>query len=362
MMNPFSKRSAPASALVLLVAAALGGCGRGESTQSQAAPRDVRAATLRLASVDAQNLDMVPGTVMSSNRVQVASRLMGYVRAVPVHEGEVVKAGQLLAQIDPSDIQGQAAQARSGLAQAQANLANARADYERFGNLYKAEAIPRQQWDQIQLRYQVAQQQVAAAQAGYDTAASQMRYASLTSPIAGVVVQKLANPGDMAAPGRPLLVVEGQGALQVQVQVPDADFGAVHVGATVPVFDAARRIDARVAEAVPVADPMSHTHAVKVDLPAGAGLSSGSFVHVGFPAGAGAQLRVPASAVVQRAGMTGVFVVDAAGIAHFRLVRTGAEAGGMVDVQAGLAPGDTLVTDHLDAVENGVRIVGGGRG
>ena len=358
---PSLKRTPVALALVAVL---LSACGHQDETATSGAvvPRSVAAQTTKLITQEQQGQTLLTGTVVSSSQVQVASRLMGYIRALKVHEGQTVKAGELLFEVDPTDIQGQVAQARSGLAQAQANLANAKADYERFGNLYREQAIPRQQWDQIQLRYKVAQEQVAAAQAGYNTAGAQMRYASVTSPIAGVVVQKMANPGDLAAPGRPVLVIDGQGRLQVQTQVPADVFDRIRIGDKVQVYAGERVITGTIAQAVPAADPMSHTHAVKIDLPADAGVDSGSFVRVGFAVGSAPQLRVPQGAVVDRAGMTGVFVVDKDGIAHFRLVRLGAQAGGMVDVQAGLSAGDTIVTSNLADVENGVKIGGGDRG
>lgn len=350
-------------ALALSAALVLGACGhKDEQAAAVATPRTVAAQTLKLSGSDEQSQTLMSGTVTSTNQVQIASRLMGYIRDLKVKEGQSVKAGQLLFQVDPTDILGQVAQARSGLAQAQANLANAKSDYERFGNLYKEEAIPKQQWDQIQLRYKVAQEQVAAAQAGYNTASAQMRYASVTSPITGVVVQKMANVGDLAAPGRPVLVIEGQGTLQVTTQVPGEVFEKISTGNTVPVYADGKIVKGTIAETVPVADPMSHTHTVKINLPADAGLDSGTFVRVGFPVGSGVQLRVPLSAVVDRAGMTGVFVVDAQGIAHFRLVRLGASVGQDVVVQAGLNPGDTIVVSDLPAVENGVKVSGGERG
>ena len=361
MTHPFLPAALRPLAIALAVVL-FAGCARHETPPQAAAPRVVDARTVTLSARDSTLRTLLSGVVASSHQVQVASRLMGYIRAVDVHEGQHVKAGQLLLQIDPTDIQGQVAQARAGLAQAQANLVDAQSDYQRFGKLYRADAVTRQQWDGIQLRYKVAQQQVAAARAGYDTAASQMRYARVISPIDGVVVQKMASAGDLAAPGRPLLVVEGEGRLQVQVQVPSEVFERLRVGQPVPVYAAARELAGTVAEVVPVADPLSHTHAVKIDLPAGAGLNSGSFVRVGFALGSAPQLRVPAAALVERAGMHGVFVVDSAGIAHFRLVRTGEAAGDMVDVQAGLEPGDTVVTSDLEQISNGVKVGGDHRG
>ena len=352
------------AALLLTVAVLLSACSHQNAQPSTAtqALRTIAAETTTLSSSRQQNLTVLPGTVVSSNQVQIASRLMGYIAEMRVKEGQAVKAGELLFRVDPTDIQGQVAQARAGLAQAQANLANAKADYVRFGNLYKAEAIPRQQWEQIQLRYQVAQEQVAAASAGYSTAGSQMRYASVASPISGVVAQKMANAGDLATPGRPVLVIEGQGRLQVATQVPGEVFHAIKLGEPVQVFAGDSTIAGTIAQAVPVADPMSHTHTVKIDLPATSGLESGRFVRVGFAVGSTAQLRMPQGAVVNRAGMIGVFVVDEKGVAHFRLVRLGAAAGGLVDVQAGLNPGDKIVTSNLSKIENGVKIAGGNRG
>lgn len=350
---------APVLALAVMLAA---GCSRHEPVAREAAPRVVDARTLTLSAQDAATRTLLSGVVASSQQVQVASRLMGYIRAVDVHEGQRVKAGQTLLQIDPTDIEGQVAQARAGLAQAQANLADAQTDHERFGKLYRADAVTRQQWDGIQLRYKVAQQQVAAARAGFDTASSQMRYARVSSPIDGVVVQKMANAGDLATPGRPLLVVEGEGRLQVRVQAPAEVFERLRIGEQVPVLAGTRELSGTVAEVVPVADPLSHTHAVKIDLPADSGLASGSFVRVAFALGSAPQLRLPASALVERAGMQGVFVVDAQGIAHFRLVRTGDAVGGLVDVQAGLQPGETVVTSDLDQMLNGVKVGGGHRG
>ena len=349
--------------LVLLLAAALlSGCDHADETAGTApAPRLVMAQTLKLNSSNLQHLILLSGTVVSSNQVQVASRLMGYIRTLTVKEGQTVKTGALLFQVDPTDIEGQVAQARAGLAQAQANFANAKGDDERFGNLYNDQAIAKQQWDQIQLRYQVAGQQVAAAQAGLNTALAQMRYATVTSPIDGVVAQKMANQGDLAAPGRPVLVIEGQGKLQVQTQVPGDVYGKIRVGGTVQMLANGKTLQGIIAQAVPVADPMSHTHTVKIDLPANAGLDSGSFVRVGFPGGSSPQLRVPRTAVVDRAGMTGVFVVDRDGIAHFRLVRLGAQTGEEIDVQAGLSADDTIVTSNLGVMENGMKIGGGNR-
>ncbi len=362
-MNPMAKSHFLRMALLGLAVSLVNACGKHESPEeSAAAGRTVAAAVQTVQQTPLSVRVEAPGAVVSEDQVQVASRLMGYIREIKVEEGQAVKAGQLLFVVDPADIQGQMSQARAGLAQAEAALADARLDYERFGALYKDEAIPKLQWDKVRLQYQVAQQQVAAARAGLGLASGQMRYASVVAPIDGVVTQKLANAGDLAAPGRPVLVIEGLKKLQVRTQVSGGVYARIKTGekvAITPDGDATQApIEGVIAQVVPAADPVSHTHLVKIDLPAGSGLSSGNFVRVGFAAGSREGIRVPAAALAERAGITGVFVVDAQGIARYRMVRTGAAGQDGVEIVSGLNPGDKVAVSNVSQLENGDKVSG----
>lgn len=313
-------------------------------------------ATVRL--LPLPQIDAAPGTVVAEQQVQVASRLMGYIREIRVHEGDAVKAGQLLLVIDPADIQGGVEQARAGAAQADAALADAQADYQRFTNLYKDESVSKQQYDKIKLQYRVAQSQAAAARAGLNTALSQRRYAEVRAPIDGVVTQKMASAGDLAAPGRPLLALENARKLQVQTAVSDETYARIKLGdrVAVAIDGRAEPVQATIAHIVPAADPMSHTHLVKLDLPAVAGLRSGAFARVRFAVGSRQGIRVPAAALLLRAGISGVFTVDAQGIAHYRMVRSGDAGGGEVEILAGLNPGDRVVVSGNADLDSGDRV------
>jgi RND family efflux transporter MFP subunit len=360
MSNPLFLRAA----LLGLAASLINGCGSHEPPEGQAAAGRSVAAEVQTVQPSSLSLRVeAPGLVVSEDQVQVASRLMGYIREIKVEEGQSVKAGQLLFVVDPTDIQGQMSQARAGLAQAEAALADAKLDYERFGALYKEEAVPKMQWDKVRLQYQVAQQQVAAARAGLGLASSQMRYASVVAPIAGVVTQKMANIGDLAAPGRPVLVVEGLKKLQVRTQVSSDIYARIKSGEKVSIVQdgAATQapIEGTIAQIVPAADPASHSHLVKIDLPNDSGLASGTFVRVGFAVGEREGIRVPVTAVVERAGITGVFVVDAQGIARYRMVRPGATEAGSVEIQSGLNAGDKVVISQVEQLENGDKVSGG---
>jgi RND family efflux transporter MFP subunit len=159
-----------------------------------------------------------------------------------------------------------------------------------------------------------------------------------------------------------VLVIEGMKKLQVRTNVSSDVYARIKAGEKVTIVtdgDAAQApIEGVIAQIVPAADPVSHTYLVKIDLPAGNGLSSGNFVRVGFAVGRRQGIRVPATALAERAGITGVFVVDAQGVARYRMVRTGAAGQGIVEIQSGLNTGDQVVVSNVEQMENGVKISG----
>jgi len=351
-INPFF--IAGAMAVVLTLAACKGHDPAPDSWAADTIP--ARIVVVRRASL--AKTDIVPGTVVSAQRVQVASRLMGYIREISVHAGQTVKAGQLLFTIDPTDIRGQVNQARAGLAQAEAALVDAQADFERFGNLYREESIPKRQFDKIKLQYRIARSRVMAAKAGLRTAAAQLRYAKVRAPIGGVIVQKMAAAGDLATPGRPLLVLENPATLQVQTTVSSDTYNHLTMGEIVPVMvdGFPKRMNATVVRIVPAADPITHTYLVKLALPGMAGLRSGAFVRVYFSLGWRPGIRIPQTAVLERAGIRGVFVVDRQGFAHYRMVRPGARIDGDIEILAGLNPGDRIVAAGAGMLQSGDKV------
>lgn len=327
---------------------ALAACGH-KSEQPTAAPRSINAQTMLVQAGQVPEFYAAPANIVAVESVPVASRIMGYIRKIDVVEGQAVKAGQRLFTVDPADAQSQADQANAALADAKAN-------YERYAALYKEEAVSRQHFDKMKLAYD-------QARAAAEGAGNQLRYAVVTSPISGVVTQKLGNAGSLATPGQPVLVVENPARLQVQTQVGEEVLRQLKPGTVVPVEvdGMTGRIEARVAQVSPAADPVSRTFLVKLDIPAkldsaAGGLKSGLFARALFPQGERAALLLPKTAVLERAGIEGAFVVDANGIAHFRMLRLGAERDGQVEVQAGLNAGERVAVSGLDRLESGDKI------
>jgi RND family efflux transporter MFP subunit len=354
-MNMF-KPLVLALALIFLAALSLTGCGGGheKTASTTGAAHSVEAGVITLQTSQSGVLSAMPGTVVAQEAVQVASRLMGYIKDIAVTEGETVKKGQRLFTIDPMDVEGGVTQARLGLEQAEKAMQDAKADYDRFNALYKDEVVSRQQYEKMKLGYDIAVSRAAQAKAGLQTANGQMRYAVVSSPINGVVVQKFANQGDIAAPGHPILLVENQSRLQVQTAVPEEIYSGLKLGAQVKVEvdGQAEPLIAKISRLSPAADPTAHTHLVKLDVSA-PNLRSGAFARVLFPTGQQSVLKVPQEAVLNRAGITGVFVLDDKGMAEYRMVRTGSSDNGQIEILSGLSAGDRVVTRNALAVNNG---------
>jgi membrane fusion protein, multidrug efflux system len=302
-----------------------------------------------------------PGSVASADQVQVASRLMGYVQQVHVHEGEQVTKGQLLLSLDPTNVRGSIDQARAAVAKAKAALAEARTKFDRYQALYAQKAVPKQQFQQIETGYQVAKGDHAAAVAALAKANAELSYAEVRAPFAGVVVDKLIDAGQLAAPGQQLLTLQSAGHLQVHVQVDTEAFNHLRLGQRVVVIvdrgdGKVRRLEGTVERLVQAADPMTHTHSVKIGLPPQSPVQSGTYARVQIDVGARQGIVVPPSAVHRRAGIEGVFVVDREGLAAFRMVRLGERFDGGVVVLAGLVPGDRVIVGARGELDNGVRI------
>jgi RND family efflux transporter MFP subunit len=207
-------------------------------------------------------------------------------------------------------------------------------------------------------------------QMGYriDAAAAELRTAEIalgdtriTAPATGVVVDRRVEPGDLAVPGQPLLVLDDPRVYRLEALVGESAVGRVGLGQRVPVvLDAiGRTLEGRVAEIIPAADPASRTVTVKLDLPAAPGLRSGLFGRARFPAGERQALLVPIAALVERGQLTAVYVVDDERVARLRLVTSGARRADRVEILSGLEAGEHVVVEGASRLTDGARVAAG---
>jgi multidrug efflux system membrane fusion protein len=339
----------------------LAGCGQAPSGKIPAEGEIVEARVETIKSTQLSVYAVLPGTVVSTDRVEVASRLSGYVYSLEVHEGQSVKKGQLLFAVDPTDVKAEIRQAEAGLAKANATLADARQNYERYKNLYQQQSATKQQYEEYEKGYKVALGSYQAAEAELAMTRSQLKYAEVRAPFDGLVVSKLVDNGQLTAPGNPVLSLENPHHLQVQVQADEQAFACLKLGQEMLVQIAGpnfkmHALTGTVERLVAAANPITHTHLVKLGLPPDSTVWSGAYALVSIPVGEQETIIVPASAIHERAGITGVFVVTEEGRAQFRMVTLGKQAHQGMVVLSGLFSGDRVILSAKGALTNGAKI------
>jgi len=282
----------------------------------------------------------VVGTVRSKLRAAIEAKVSGRVLEYTAVPGQMVKAGDLLATLDAREVQARVDQAKAVLDQA-------RRDFARQEKLIVTNATTRQEFDAAEARVKVGEAAVSEAE-------TMMSYARVTAPFDGVVTRKLADVGDLAMPGKPLLEIEAPTDLRFEADLPEALLGSVKPGAKmkVKVASVADPLEAVVSEIAPVADAVSRTFQVKLDLPAAGGLRTGQFGRVSVPVAEVMRLLVPQSAVMKRGQMELVFVVRD-GKAALRLVKTGKTLNGQVEILSGLEEGEQVVTSDPATLADG---------
>lgn len=358
---PKALRLAP----LLLLSLSLAGCGHDETTDQPAKSQHTELKIQgQIIEVHRQTLPVMatfPGSVITSDQVSISSRVMGYVHSVEVHEGQSVKTGQTLLTIDSADVTGAIGQARAGVAKAQAGLTNAKVNFERYRALYKENAVPKQVFEQMQTAYKVAQSNYTAAQSALAQAKAQLTYVKITAPFAGTITSRMVDPGQMAYPSAPLMVLQGSGQKQVETQLNNQSFATLKMGEMLTVrytdFNGKKhQFSGPVQRMVDATDPISHTHTVKIGVPEDIDIRSGNYVEVTVDVSHEPGLTVPISALHNRGGLIGVFIVDTKNRAWFRMVRPGQSIGDRRVILAGLQPGERVVVQADKRLQNGMMI------
>ena len=325
------------------------------------------------------------GTVRARTAAVLSSKVMAYVRQVAVQVGDRVQEGQLLVTLDAQDLDtkvrgAEAAEAEvmsavpeadSGVAGAKANLDLAQSTFQRMQELASRKSISSQEFDEASARLKAAQAayEMARAKRGQLDSkqasvqqeirgASIMRdYTRISAPFSGVVTAKSVEPGNLAAPGAPLLTVEREGAYRLEASVDESRLPFVKAGQAVDVAleSLDRRFTAHVSEIVPSVDAASRTYIVKIDLPAMPNLRSGMFGRAMFPLGTRKVATIPPPAMVEHGQLQSVFVIED-GCARTRLITTGERRQSAVEVLSGLSEGEKLVSPVPAGLSDGARV------
>lgn len=341
---------APAHVAAILFVAALaagGGTARAEVPTIRIETRALAAAVAAEATIEA---------VRQST---LAAQMPGRVLEIAVDAGDRVHKGQVLVRIDPAEAAAAVAAAEAGIARAETALANARAEHARARSLVERSFLSQSALDGARTQFEAAAAQLRAARAQHAQAVTVRGYATVVSPLDGVVAARHIEAGEMAQPGRDLLTVYDPAQMRAVADLAPrrlAGLGGGALRASVELPASGRRIEAGAVTVLPAADARTHTVRVRVDLPAGvAEVPPGSFARVHFhgeaAAAAPGPVVIPAAAVLRRGELTAVYAADGQGGFALRQIRLGRmlPAGDAVEVLSGLQGDETLALDPVQA-------------
>lgn len=327
---------------------------------------------VRVASATTQNLDIVLralGTVTAYNTVTVRSRVDGELIRIDFQEGQRVKAGDLLAQIDPRSYEVALAQAQGQQQQNQALLANARRDLQRYQTLFKQDSIARQQLDTQAALVRQYEGTQKVDQAAVDNARLQLSYTRITAPIDGRLGLRKVDLGNLVSAGdaEGLVVITQTEPIAVMFSLPEAQLpevlAQVREGRTLPVQAYDRTDENLIATGqLETIDNQIDTATGTVKLKArfenaDEMLFPNQFVNVRLLV----QTRddatvIPTAAVQQGSAGPFVFLVRDDDTVEVRQVQLGPINGDRVGVNAGLVPGDRVVIEGTDRLRAGAKV------
>ena len=344
-----------------LIVAAVTGCDKPAPPTSQARP--VRTVTVERGA-EGETVSLT-GHIRAKDQVNLAFRLDGRMIERPVNVGDVLKAGQVVARLDPQIWQNGLNTAQANLASVEALLVQARLTFGRQQQLVKDGWTSRANFDEARQKLETAQGQVDAAQAQVRTAQEQLSYTVLSADAPGAVTAKGAEPGEVVHAGQMIVQLARQGGRDAVFDVPEQH---IRTGPRDPLVqialtnDPTVRATGRVREVSPQADSATRTWQVKVgiiDPPEGMELGSTVTGRIKLAAPPG--VEIPASALTEANGRPAVWVVDPQSkTVSLREVDVLRHDPATVVISQGLETGDLVVTAGVQVLRPGqkVRLLG----
>jgi len=298
------------------------------------------------------------GSVVSDQRIEVSSKLSGYIKGISVREGDKVTKGQKLVSIDSKEVESGIRQAQAAVATAKAAYEDAEIDLARYEKLFKRGSLSDNELRKIRLVHKTTEGALKQAKAALTAAKSLRDYAEISSPVNGVVVNRYQQDGDLALPGAPIVTLEVKKGFLIETFVPESRVAELQTGSKVKVSidGISETLTGTVNRIVTAADPVTRTYQVKISLPDEENIRVGMFGRVRFPLGTNQSLVIPKKALIERGGLKGVFVVGENNKARFRWVRTARDLGDSVEIDSGLRESEMIVGVEAPKLRDGDQV------
>jgi RND family efflux transporter MFP subunit len=330
--------------LLLIIA----GCGN--KTTSPAGPAAPSLASIVIQPVHTPLERTVDGTIEAVNQATVSAQTSGRVAEILYDVNDVVPAGAVIMRLKGAEQRAGLQGAEAALTETTARNVEAATSYQRVAELYQRRVVSKSQLDQATANRDAAAAHLAAAQAGLTTAREGVGYTEIRAPYGGVVTKRLVEVGETVSPGTPLMTGLSLRDLRVNIYVPQSIVMQVRKLKQAAIYVGDQRVEATKITIFPEEATPSSTFRARLDLPPGAlDLAPGMYVKVGLVIGEADRLLIPASAVVERSEVTGVYVIDANGLVSLRYVRPGHRFADQLEILAGLTAGDRIALDPIAA-------------
>ncbi|WP_294768162.1 efflux RND transporter periplasmic adaptor subunit [uncultured Rhodoferax sp.] len=322
--------------------------------------RAVKVSTVGMASI--QSGSEFSAEVRPRIESRLGFRVAGKLVRRAVELGQTVKAGQVLAQLDPQDYKLAAEAARAQVAAAATNRDLAAADFKRFKELRDQNFISGAELERRETTLKAAQAQLDQAQAQLNSQGNQASYTTLVADMSGVVTAVNAEPGQVVSAGAPVVQIAQDGPRDVVFAVPEDKVAMIKAGSSVDVKVWASKtvVKGVVREVAASADPVTRTFTVKVGLDAKDALPLGTTVSVVPQAldRSGVQvIKLPTSALVQSGKATAVWVLDTGSMTvKLQTITVATADGNEVVVAGGLTPGAQVVTAGVHVLSPGQKV------
>ncbi len=286
------------------------------------------------------------GTLKAANRSVVSAKVLATILQIHVSAGDFVNEGDLLVTLNTQELDARLNQSRESLAAAVAATREAESDFNRNQRLIQANAVSPQEFDVAERKLTVARANERRAQQAVKEAEILLSYSRITAPRAGRIVDRTAEPGDTAQPGKPILTLYDSQSLRLETPVMESLAVKLQVGQKLNVHVDSLNQDylATIDEVVPQADSASRSFLVKASLPKNDGLYEGMYGRLQIPAGSRRHLCLNTEAIRRIGQLEFVDVVMADGSLQRRLIKTGRLGmPGRVEVLSGVNPDDRIV-------------------
>lgn len=341
--------------MIWLICVLLAACSRPVERAEEIRP--VRA--MVVAADNSKSLIELAGEIQPRYESQLGFRVGGKLIARKVEVGSTVKRGQLLMQLDPSDLQLAQSQAKTSVNSAESSLALAKADLDRYRELRQKNFVSQALLEAKEAAYKSALADHEQANAGLKVQANQSSYSNLYADADGVITALLAEVGQVVAPGMPVVKLARAGEKEVRVSIPEDQIEVLGQATDLAVKTWANpnvAISGRLRELSPIADPATRTYTAKISLPrAGSEIRLGMTASVQFAVPTMAGIRLPMTALVNSKEGNAVWVVEN-GVVKLVPVQLASASGSEVVVTQGLIGGQKVVTAGVNQLRAGQKV------